>query len=859
MTRFPTFFAAVLMLLSSNASALKVVEKEGIYIYFPKHEAALAARLVEPLPAVLAFLSDKGLFAKPPLHVVLDDWRDIPEVNVEVRPHKEIRIPVRAPGVLEDGYTEADPWLYFMFKGLCLQGIYGIRSGVPGALNKVFGEIISPNRVLPPWVEDGICHLMYSLYKEGGAKDPYAESIFETVPVPGLDMISHHPQVWPGYNSYRIYGRPFVKWLYQQYGWNKILEFLHAHGRGIVPWEIDLKAIDVFGKSGARLWSEFQALHPRDPGGSPGLLVSGYWSDPLVYWNSAGVFPGILRISQRGRYGYVDRSGTLWISEYAGTSRIYRYANGVETPVELYSLWDPGPGRVAIGRRGRESWIVVFPDDGEGGLQSVGEADFAAVEKIPAPNGVIQLSGPVRNARGHIAVAANLNGNWDIWVYYGEWRRLTDAPSIELDPWWEGGTLVWASNATGRFQIHQAENTPITSAAHGALLPRDGQYLELTANGWQMQEYRPAVPDLPGLRYLSESDSEEVAAATTIEPQAYNPFKSLWPNYIQPDFFAGLTGVELGFDTRGRDVTGDYTFDAGVRYSFDSNFLALQGLFQRKTLGTRYSRYPFGYETALSQDISEKRNDIALFWEPFAGEKIEHTNLLRATTGSDFLVDGLDLSINWRMFSPLSGGGSTDYEAWIALAGSRNFGALRAWGNVELFTENRQSASGGLTYLFGDQILTSLQIMAGKSWGEPTIGHTTYRIGGNLTEGYFTRRPTRLFPVRGFDSNLIEAPAAAAASAEVFWPLANLQFGYKTLPVFLHRLRLGTFVDAGYAKVPSRSADLLVGGGFELLTSLNVGWGSMSTFRIGVSWPLVQPDGLNQEGPVLVFQLGQSL
>ncbi|MCK5362056.1 MAG: hypothetical protein KAR22_03760, partial [Gammaproteobacteria bacterium] len=73
------------------------------------------------------------------------------------------------------------------------------------------------------------------------------------------------------------------------------------------------------------------------------------------------------------------------------------------------------------------------------------------------------------------------------------------------------------------------------------------------------------------------------------------------------------------------------------------------------------------------------------------------------------------------------------------------------------------------------------------------------------------------------------------------------------------RLRLGTFVDAGYAKVPSRSADLLVGGGFELLTSLNVGWGSMSTFRIGVSWPLVQPDGLNQEGPVLVFQLGQSL
>ncbi len=149
--------------------------------------------------------------------------------------------------------------------------------------------------------------------------------------------------------------------------------------------------------------------------------------------------------------------------------------------------------------------------------------------------------------------------------------------------------------------------------------------------------------------------------------------------------------------------------------------------------------------------------------------------------------------------------------------------------------------------------------MAGKSWGEPTIGHTTFRLGGNLTEGYFTRRPTRLFPVRGFDSNLLEAPTAAAASAEVFWPLANLQAGYKSLPLFLHRLRLGTFVDAGYSRTDARPDDLLVGAGFELLTSLELGWGSFSTFRIGVAWPLVQADDLDQEGPVIVFQLGRPL
>lgn len=859
MMRARTFLATALFLQSCNLSALEVTEKAGLHIYFHENEAGLAAGLAESLPGMLAFLSDKGLPVEPPLHVVLDDERDVPRVKVDMTPHKEVRIPIRAPGVLEDGYTESDPWAFFMFKGLCLQGIFGLRSGVPGVLYKAFGEVISPNLVLPPWLDDGICSLLYAQYRGKGVHGPFETSVFEAAPVPDLDLISHHPQIWPGYYAYRTYGRPFIEWIYRRYGWDKILEFLQAHGGGIVPWEIDLKAIDVFGKTGAALWREFQADHARPIDDTPGLLVSGYWRAPLVYWNNAGVFPGKLRIAQRGRYGYVDAAGNLWISQYGDTSRIFRYAKGVETSMELHSLWDPGPGRVAVGRRGHRSWIVVFPDDGDDGMSLARRPNIHGVERIAAPPGVIQLSGPVRNEKGHIAVAANLGGNWDIWVHDEQWHRLTESPAIELDPWWEGETLVWASNATGVFQIHQADHEPITSATHGALLPRDGEYLELTPNGWRMLEYASAKEDLPSLKYLPETSSTTSTVPPAIAAEPYDPFESLWPNYIQPDIFAGITDFQLGIDTSGRDVTGDYLFDAGIRYSFEDNFLALQALFQRKTIGTRYARYPFGYETAIGQSVSEKRNDLAFYWRPFHGERVEHSDVLKATTGSDFVFDTVDLSLNGRLYSPLTDGGPTEDEFWVALAASKTYESLRTWGNVELFTENRQSVSGGVAFLFGDQILTSLQVMAGKSWGEPTIGHTTFRIGGDLTEGYFTRRPTRLFPVRGFDSNVIEAPTAAAASAEVFWPLANLQAGYKSLPLFLHRLRLGTFVDAGYASVNGRSDDFLVGAGFELLTSLELGWGNLSTFRIGVAWPLVQPDDLAQEGPVIVFQLGRPL
>ena len=160
---------------------------------------------------------------------------------------------------------------------------------------------------------------------------------------------------------------------------------------------------------------------------------------------------------------------------------------------------------------------------------------------------------------------------------------------------------------------------------------------------------------------------------------------------------------------------------------------------------------------------------------------------------------------------------------------------------------------------FGEKIYTSLYFDAGKTWGDLLPGHTTYRIGGNVAEGYFTQRPTRLFPLRGFDSNILEAGQAFTSGAEVLWPLVNLQAGYKTLPLYFHRIFLGTFVDTGMASDHPSSDDILVGAGFELVTSLEIAWGNLSSFRIGLAWPLRQPDYLNQSGPVLLIQLGLPL
>ena len=853
------FYASVLLLLfCTQVFATVYIEKYGLFFYFPENEKTIAERLTEKAPQMVDFLARKGLEIKTPLHIIVDRKMDAPKVDVHVIPHNEIRIPIRAPGVLEDGYMETDPWSYFLFKGLCLQGIYGIRSGIPGTLHQVFGDIISPNVIIPPWLEEGICNLLYSLYTEREIQDPFESALFHATPVPDLDLISHHPQVWPGYHGYRIYGKPFLLWLYREFGWAKILEFLQEHGHGIIPIEIDLKALKVFGKTGAGLWRDFQSRFQAQNFPGQGLLVTGYWEEPFVYWNRAGVFPGKVKIRHRGRYGYAEPDGTLWVSEYQNAARIFRYARGTVSPTGIIHTWDPGPGRVAITRTGHHPWVAVFPDDGRGSFRLANSSKKEHLQLIPAPEGVIQLSGPVRNKKGHIALAANLGGNWDIWVYDGQWHRLTDTPSIEMDPWWEGDFLVYASNVTGKFQIHGADRTPVTQADHSAVLPRQGKYLSLTSNGWRIQNYKHDRMTFGKMVYSPMPPQQEDSPPPVLDVKPYTPFKSLWPNYIRPDFFAAVNDLQIGMVTKSRDVTDDYRLDAGLRYSFDKDSLAVRGAFQIQSTGAQYTRYPVDYTTDIDQAVNELRNEIKLFWRPFKLKRLETIDLLRKSEGLE-RFDGIEVSLNWRTWEPLDYNGLRNDETWGAISGIHQFGMLRMWGNLELFSENRQSFSGGLRLLFGDETLTSLHMMFGRAWGEPTLGHTTFRIGGNISEGYFTRRPPKLFPVRGFDSNLVEAPKAAAAGIEVYWPLANLQKGYQALPLFLHRLRLGTFVDAGIAGEDITSDDWIVGAGFEFITSFEIAWGNFSTFRMGIAWPVVYPDFVKDDNPKFFFQLGRPL
>ncbi len=870
--------AILLCLLSTPAVALVYIESDGVLIYYPAEQHPIAAGMQRKLPGMLEFLSEHGLEIKRPLHVIIDEELDFPAVNVYTHPHRGIRIPLRAPGVMEEGSTEADPWSYFLFSGLALHGIYGLRGGIPEAGYRIFGEIIKTNDIMPPWVNDGIINLLFKLYSGRNVRSPIEEAIFKSCVAPSFDLINNHPQTWPGQFSHRIYGRPFVSWLYENYGWSSLLEFLEAHGRGVVPIEVDLKANRIFGKTFSRLWDDFIAQQNLPQVREDGILALGYVPDPKIYWNYTDIVPGTENGRLRGRYGYVDKTGTartLWLSEYIGRSYVVGYRGQHTVSLNLPHLWDPGQGGVAVHLLDGRPHIAILPADAS--FFDSEKKLKEQVELIAAPPGIIQLSGPVRRSDGTVAVAGNSGGNWDIWIHNQAWQRITDSPSMELDPCWEGGSLSFASNISGSFQIHDADFNQLSQAPLAALMPRTGHYLSLKSAGWHMEHYAADLPSISrSLSHLAPPVEDP-----PLDARPHSPFKSLLPNYWWPDVYLGSLDFQIGMSTRSKDISQDYRTDFAFRYLSDLKYTTFRLGGKAKDFGLQLTQYPLAYNPRLQPTIEESRYEVQLNWEPDLDEVADlQVGLTRMTYGmlpykysldkANYILNHFNTDYYPRSHEDFSDVWNRNFEYWTTLSLAKSYGDLSTWGTTEIYPGGRKSLYGGLAFRAGKEIYSIMHLQAGRTWGDTKQGHGTFRIGGDVGEGYFTRRPSHLFPIRGFSSNLLEADQAISTGIEVYWPLANINRGYKTMPLFLHRMRLGTFVDVGACRNSISWDDTLVGAGFELITSMEVAWGSMSNFRIGVAWPIRHPDyypdwhpynwdDLDENDPKVILQLGLPL
>ncbi|MFA5793818.1 MAG: hypothetical protein WC980_01920 [Candidatus Brocadiia bacterium] len=147
-------------------------------------------------------------------------------------------------------------------------------SGFPGILTTAFGNVFSPNLVVPGWITEGVTvsgESQISPY-EGRVNDGFFKAVMDaytqTHPFPTLLEMTYTPLNLPSLaGGHYLYGGLFLDFLRQKYGQEKLNAFFQKQGESFFGWligwlapsaGIDHSAKEVFGKTFPELWQEWQ-------------------------------------------------------------------------------------------------------------------------------------------------------------------------------------------------------------------------------------------------------------------------------------------------------------------------------------------------------------------------------------------------------------------------------------------------------------------------------------------------------------------------------------------------------------------------------------------------------------------------
>ena len=130
-------------------------------------------------------------------------------------------------------------------------------------LNAIFGKFARGNGTLPRWFIEGLAVYFETKTSSGGRlRSERYQTMMRNAAlegrIPSLGGMSAQPVEWPGESSYYLFGAFFIQWLADQYGEGKIIEFIHAYSRQIVPYAMNRVAYRVYGKTFDELYDAWR-------------------------------------------------------------------------------------------------------------------------------------------------------------------------------------------------------------------------------------------------------------------------------------------------------------------------------------------------------------------------------------------------------------------------------------------------------------------------------------------------------------------------------------------------------------------------------------------------------------------------
>ncbi len=447
----------------------------------------------------------------------------------------------------------------------------------------------------------------------------------------------------------------------------------------------------------------------------------------------------------------------------------------------------------------------------------------------------------------------------------GEFRPLTVDRAQDLEPAWsdDGRSLYFASDRTGVWNVfrHDIRGGPlrqVTNAVGGAVAPApaaDGQlrYLDLSAIGWDVAAIVGEPEDRGATAPFIDTlpDAAPDSASERYPVSAYHPLASLVPYFWLPAGFADERRGALGIMCMGSDALTQVNYRVAAGYS---------GSTERPSYDMRISdsRRPVtvaltASDMANAHSIRSGNTMIGTYWEREQTQELGASYTLRRTwcsvTPAVAYRHQRFSALEWELPEPFARNFRSPWTGRLSrLSASCSYGDARRYGFSISPEHGRQLYAQAEFYrgwLGSDLDQTALW----ARWREylPTpFRHHVLLLDGRLGTwragriGHFGDYPA--FELRGFaDDDLSTLSHLACVTAEYRFPLARIERGISTWPVYLKVLHGALFAETGIPHLDGRSLSLdddRRSAGAELRSDWLLSYALPGHARIGYAVPL---------------------
>jgi Tol biopolymer transport system component len=469
-----------------------------------------------------------------------------------------------------------------------------------------------------------------------------------------------------------------------------------------------------------------------------------------------------------------------------------------------------------------------------------------------------------------------------------------------VTPAWgpDGRTIVFASDRDGdRFRLYAADAAPKVPAGEprlllevpgGAMWPDLDEaggtivFTSVTAEGWDLFAAQlaedalpspagsgaPAQPIAPAPQHGSPPAGDDPPAPVET---SYSPWATLLPRSWSPQLRIDGDDVGIGATAGATDALGYHQYSAtaiwrassrGAEYEFGGapvswDLAYAYNRWRPSFLASAWSAIDtvtVAVSGSAERRLAEERSrgGFAGLVVPWRRVRLTQSWLAGATIDQRALPDSArvagwarnGLRAGWALNSSRQYGYSVSSEdgAWAAVNAERVTTALGADGDAWSLTWDLRGYLPGLAA----HHVAAVRVAGASSTGDAAMRRTFDLGGTGLSPAPFAMNQRVIGLLRGLPREEREGPAALVANADYRFPLARVERGIRTWPIFLRDVHAALFADvgsAGDALDALPSAAWSVGG--EVAARLTLGYTWNVSLAAGAAWvrdPLRQGD-----------------